>query len=115
MPAAAGRVHTSCDASDGRPMILRAAKWEGLDAMVGFADGLVEEQRKDPGFGTLIDGPVTREQEAKLLANKLVAIENGEEVSVVAEVSRLARGKLGSNGGDVGLHRQTRRSRNLCF
>jgi ribosomal protein S18 acetylase RimI-like enzyme len=89
MPVAAGRVHNKFVASDGRPMTLRAARWEDLDAMVGFANGLVEEQRKDPGFGTLIDGPVTTEQEARWLANKLVAIEGGKEVSVVAKVDGL--------------------------
>jgi ribosomal protein S18 acetylase RimI-like enzyme len=103
LPVAAGRVHKRFVASDGRRVTLRAAKWDDLDAMTAFARGLVEEQRKDPTFGTLIDGPVTREKEARWLADKLVAIESGKEVSVVAEVggrvvanSEVVRGKLAS-------------------
>ena len=86
MPVEAGRIHKKFVASNGMHVTLRAAKWEDLDDLTRFANGLVEEQRDDPTFGTLIDGPVTREQEARWLADKLVAIENGKEVSVVAEV-----------------------------
>ncbi len=67
-------------------MTLRAARWEDPDDMTGFANGLVEEQRKDPLFGTLIDGPITKKEEGRRLVNKLVAIEDGDEVGVVAEV-----------------------------
>jgi len=76
---------------------LRAAKWEDLDAVMTFANELVEEQRKDPTFGTLLDGPVTREKEARWLADKLVAVEGGQEVSVVAEIG----GKLVANSEAV--------------
>lgn len=103
LPVAAGRVHKKFVASNGKHVTLRAAKWEDLDAMTRFANALVEEQRDDPSFGTLIDGPVSREQEARWLADKLVAMENGKEVSVVAEIdgrlvanSEVVRGRLTS-------------------
>jgi hypothetical protein len=78
-PVAEGRVHKMFVASNGTAVILRA-KTEDLDAMMGFANGLVEEQRKGLSFGTLIDGPATREEEARWLAEKLLAIEAGREV-----------------------------------
>jgi len=71
--------------------------------MTRFANGLVEEQVEDSSFGTLIDGPVSRKAEARWLADKLVAMESGMEVSVVAEVDRrlvanseVVRGRLAS-------------------
>ena len=88
MPVAAGRVYREFVARTGKRVTLRAAKWEDLDALFEFANELVREQAEDPGFGTLIDGPVTREREARWLADKLVAIETGRELSVVAEVVR---------------------------
>ncbi len=101
MPVEAGRVYRKFTASNGKPVTLRAARWEDLDGLLRFASGLVEEQRKNPGFGTLIGGPVTREKESRWLADKLVAMESGKEVSVVAEVggqlvanSEVVRGEL---------------------
>lgn len=101
MPVRAGRVHRTFVASNGKRVVLRAARWDDLDALVRFANGLVDEQAADPYFGTLIKGPVTREEEARWLADKLVAMETGKEVSVVAEVdgrlvanSEVVRGRL---------------------
>ncbi len=76
---------------------------DDLDAMMLFANGLVEKQRMNPTFGTLIDGPVAREEEARWLVDKLAAMDSGKEVSVVAEVDRrlaanseVVRGRLAS-------------------
>ena len=93
MPVAAGRVYREFVARNGKRVTLRAARWEDLDALFEFANELVREQAEDPGFGTLIDGPVTREREARWLADKLVAIETGRELSVVAEVE----GRMAAN------------------
>ena len=106
MAVVAGRVYKRFVTTNGKRVTLRAARWEDLDDLMAFANGLVEEQTMDPSFGTLIDGPVTREEEAKWLANKLVSIENGREFSVAAEVD----GKLVANSEVVrgGLHTTAR-------
>src|SRR5712691_5779346 len=68
-------------------VILRAAKWEDLDDMVEFANGLAAEHQADTDFGVLLSKRVTRDEEADWLAKKLVRIELGKEISVVAEVN----------------------------
>lgn len=101
MPVKAGTIYKRFIANDKKTRVtLRAAKWEDLDDMVDFANGLVREQKSDPGFGTIIKGPVRRDAESEWLAKKLIAIERGDEISLVAEVegrvvgnSEVIRGK----------------------
>jgi len=42
LPIAAGRVNRKFIASNGKRVMLRAVKWEHLDATTRFANGLVE-------------------------------------------------------------------------
>jgi len=67
LPVAAGRVHRKFVASNGKHATLHAARCEDLDPMTRFANALVKEQHTESRFGTLVDGPVTREERAKWL------------------------------------------------
>ena len=87
MSARVGRFYREFLAGDRKTRVaLRAARWEDLDAMVEFANELASEHEADIDFGTLLSRPVTRIEESEWLAKKLVRIEQGKEVSVVAEV-----------------------------
>ncbi len=82
----AGRVYRSFLTKEGRRVTLRAARWEDLDNLVEFANGLVAEHEENSDFGVTLSKPVTRDEQAGWLAKKLVRIEQGKEISVVAEV-----------------------------
>jgi len=83
----AGLLHKKFVANDKKTkVILRAARWEDLDDMVEFANGLAAERQSNPEFGVLLSKRVTRDEEAEWLAKLLVRIEQGKAVSVVAEV-----------------------------
>ena len=113
LPVRAGQVYKRFVAKDGRTgVVLRAAKWEDLDDMMEFANGLAAEHLDDINFGVLLSKRVTRDEEAEWLAKKLVRIEQGTEVSVVAQVkgrmvgnSEVVRGSLDdvSSHGRLGI------------
>jgi RimJ/RimL family protein N-acetyltransferase len=67
-------------------VVLRSLRWEDLDMLVEFVNNLVEEHETNPEFGMLLDKRQTREDEAEWLSNRLVAIEKGKVISVVADV-----------------------------
>jgi RimJ/RimL family protein N-acetyltransferase len=87
-----GQIFKQFVAKDGTRVILRSIKWEDLQDCIEFANKLVAERDDDPDFGIILDKKQTLESESVWLANKLVEIEKGEQISVVAEV----------NGGLVG-------------
>ena len=68
-------------AKDGRKCVLRSVKWEDLDDLIEFINSLVEE-----GSDILRADKVTRSEEAEWLGRRLVRIEKGELIDVVAEV-----------------------------
>ncbi len=89
----AGKVYRSFTSKSGEEVTLRAAKWEDLQAMIEFANSLVDERTPDPDFGVILDRRQDLESESQWLANLLAGIESDRELSVVAEV----RGKLVGN------------------
>jgi len=75
-------------AKDGRKVVLRSIEWEDLDECLEFINSLVEE-----GADILRDTKVSREEEAEWLGRRLVRIDKGEIMDVVAEVD----GKMVAN------------------
>lgn len=83
----------------GKAVTLRSLKWDDLDDALLLANSTVLERGTDPDLGVLLDKMQTRESEADWLSKRLVRIESGDEISVVAEVdgrmvgnSEVARG-----------------------
>ncbi len=69
---------------------------DDLENLLAFINGLVDEKAKDRA-SELFSGfeqKVTREDEAKWLAGRIVQLENGDTVNVVAEVN----GRIVANG-----------------
>ena len=65
----------------GRVVTLRTPRWTDLDDMLEFINGLVEEEAM-----IAVDTKKTRNEEIDWIANKLKRLEEGSEMSVVAEV-----------------------------
>lgn len=101
-----GKVITSFTSKRGRPVVIRYPKWEDLDAMTSFANGLVDEDTF-----VAINKHVTREEEAKWLSETMAAIETGKKIQLVAEVNGRFAGnceirihdKRQSHVGDIGI------------
>ncbi len=98
----------------GKTVVLRAMAWDDLDELLAFANGLVDDKQRGRGSDvfTGFERKVTREEEADWLANRMVRIENGDMVSVLAEVGKrvvangdIARGHYGEtrHHGELGL------------
>jgi RimJ/RimL family protein N-acetyltransferase len=107
-----GRIYKEFRATNGKSVVLRALRWDDLDAAVDLVRGLVDDRASDPGFGTLLDKKYTRDEEAEWLARQLVAIEKGDIISVAAEVdgrlianSEVTRGSLDDvrDHGNLGI------------
>ena len=81
-------------AKNGETVILRSIKWEDLDLALEFINNLVSEKLEDPDFGIVSDKQ-TRESEAKWLADRLIEIESGNAIHVIA----FGHGKLIGNCG----------------
>jgi ribosomal protein S18 acetylase RimI-like enzyme len=79
-----GQIYKQFGTKNGITIILRSSKWEDLDNAVEYVNALATESEQDQGFGIVIEKQ-TIETEAKWLAGKLVRIEEGSQVSVVAE------------------------------
>ena len=76
-----GQVYRTFTAKDGRPVTLRAPRWEDLDDFLSLINGLVEE-----GAEIIRDQPYTRAEEAEVLGRFLAEVETGRSIRVVAEV-----------------------------
>ncbi len=68
-------------ARDGREVILRTPRWEDLDDMLEFINGLVDEDAM-----IAADKKQTRDSETDWLARNLTNLEKGVHAAVVAEV-----------------------------
>ncbi len=82
-----GHVYRRFAAKNGEPVILRSIRWEDLDAAVKFINELVSEREEDPDLGIITDKKQSRDSEAEWLAERLVEVEGGNAVHVVAEVN----------------------------
>jgi RimJ/RimL family protein N-acetyltransferase len=76
-----GQVYQTFMANDGRPVTLRAPRWEDLDDLLTFINGLVKE-----GADIVRDQPSQRAQEAEWLGRVLAEIETDRSIRMVAEV-----------------------------
>jgi ribosomal protein S18 acetylase RimI-like enzyme len=85
-------------AKSGKNVTFRTIRWEDLDSCVEFINKLVAERDEDPFLGIIADKLQTRDSEAEWLSDRLVEIENGSLISVVAEVD----GKLIANSEVLG-------------
>jgi RimJ/RimL family protein N-acetyltransferase len=92
----AGHVYKRFTVASGKKVTLRVVRWEDLDGLLSFINSLVKEKRGDSrsGLYTGFDKTVTREEEAKWLAQALVGIERGEAINTIAEIG----GQIIANG-----------------
>jgi len=69
---------------------------DDLDRLLAFINGLVVEKQKDKAseLFTGFENKVTRDDEANWLSSRIVQLENGDRVNVVAEVN----GRIVANG-----------------
>ncbi len=76
-----GTVYRRFKVHDGRRVTLRAPKWDDLDDMLSFINGLVGERAM-----ILMNELQTREQEVDWIGKLLSGVEKDRIVAVVAEV-----------------------------
>ena len=79
-----------------KKVTLRVLRWEDLDSLLTFINSLVNEKQEDTksALYTGFDRKVTREEEAKWLAQTLATIEGGSVINMVADID----GKIIANG-----------------
>lgn len=77
-----GQNYSKISLANGETATLRAPKWNDLDGLIDYINGLVEERA--PITKT---EKVTRESEAEWLGQRLAEIENGHTIHLVAEVN----------------------------
>ncbi len=75
------KVYKQFSAKDERRVVLRTPKMCDLDDLLDFINSLVEED-----VDILVSEKKTREEEAEWLGKLLADIENGQVISVIAEV-----------------------------
>ena len=68
-------------AKDGRNVVIRPPTWEDLESLMEYINSLVDEK-----LGIILTEKVTREEEIEWLAERLVSIDKGDFIHVVAEV-----------------------------
>jgi len=92
----AGHVYKRFTLASGKKVTLRVIRWEDLDGLLWFINSLVREKQGDSRSGLYsgFDTKVTREEEARWLAQTLVEIEGGEVINAIAEID----GKIIANG-----------------
>src|SRR5205807_4074448 len=104
----AGHVYKRFTLPSGKKVTLRVLRWEDLDGLLSFINSLVQEKKGDSRSGLYsgFDKKVTREEEARWLAQTLVEIEGGEVINAIAETG----GKIIANGEVTrGRYKDTRR------
>ena len=69
-------------AKDGRKVVIRLPRWEDLEGLMKYINSLVDEEVE-----IVLTKKVTREEEAEWLAKRLVSIDKGDVIHVVAEVN----------------------------
>jgi RimJ/RimL family protein N-acetyltransferase len=81
-----GQVFKEFKARNGKTVTLRVPKWEDLDNLTEYARALWEEAKTEPDFGVPFDPNWTPESEVRWLADVLVRVELGQEISIFAEI-----------------------------
>ena len=104
MKLKSGQIYKIFRAKDGTSVTLRALKWEDLENALEYADNLFREWESDPSFGVPLSRKPNLENEANWLADSLINIELGGQISVVAEI----------NGKYVGNSQVNRRRTRCC-
>lgn len=94
MAVKAGQVLREVTLRDGTVAILRRPRWEDVDGLLEFISSVASEEYVE----IAMENPPTWEQEMDWLAQRLKAIEKGEETACVAEVN-------GRIVGSSSLHR----------
>jgi ribosomal protein S18 acetylase RimI-like enzyme len=110
----AGHVYRRFTLANGKRVTLRVLRWEDLDELLSFINSLVKEKQGDArtGLYTGFDKKVSRDEEAEWLAQRLVKIETGELINVIADV----RGTVIANGEVTrGQYKDTRRHGHLML
>lgn len=79
-----GKVYKEVTLKDGRKLTLRAPRWEDFKLLAKFVNDLVEEGNEEPDFGLLLYKKVTRKEELRWLSTRLVDIEEGKVIHVLA-------------------------------
>ncbi|UCE15441.1 MAG: GNAT family N-acetyltransferase [Candidatus Bathyarchaeota archaeon] len=69
-------------AKDGRKVVIRPPTWEDLEGLMEYINSLIDEK-----LDIMLTERVTREEEAEWLAERLVNVDKGDFIHVVAEVS----------------------------
>jgi len=77
-----GQKYKEVTLKDGRKAILRAPEWRDLDGLLEFIGELVDERVE-----IVRNTKPSRGEEAEWLGRRLVAIENGSLVALVAEIN----------------------------
>ena len=92
----AGHVYGRLTLASGKKVTLRVLRWEDLDGLLTFINSLVNEKQEDTKstLYTGFDRKVTREEEAKWLAQVLVEMVGGSVINMVADIG----GKIIANG-----------------
>lgn len=85
-----GHVFKTFTAKDGTLVTLRAPRWEDLDDLLAYINGLVDE-----GADIVRDQPIPRAQEAEWLGRTLAKIEMDKSIWIVVEVD----GRVIANAG----------------
>lgn len=68
-------------ASNGRKVVIRPPKLEALDGLVDYINSLVAEEVE-----IVLNKKIAREEEAEWLSKRLISIDKGDVIYVLAEV-----------------------------
>ena len=101
-----GKIIKTFTSKKGNEVVIRYPKWEDLDAVMEFANGLVAEDTF-----VMLSEKQTRADETKWMADTFAAIETGKKIQLVAEVNGEYAGnceiriqdKRKSHVGDIGI------------
>ncbi|MGD0495834.1 MAG: GNAT family N-acetyltransferase [Candidatus Bathyarchaeia archaeon] len=75
-----GKILETFSVKDGRRVVLRTPKWEGLDDLLELINSFVEEKAE-----VIVDEKLSREQEAEWLSGVLLRLEKDQIFFLVAE------------------------------
>ncbi len=86
----------------GKTVVLRAIRWDDIDRLLAFINGLAEDKARgrSPEVFTGFERKFARTEEAEWVAAQMVQIENGDMVSVLAEMGKriVANGEVTRGG-----------------
>jgi L-amino acid N-acyltransferase YncA len=68
-------------ANNGRKVVFRPPKWEDLDGLIEYINSLVDEKVE-----IVLNKKIAREEEAEWLAKRLISVDKGDVIHIVAEV-----------------------------